>query len=301
METFVPLYISNKCDSYCTMCNFNCMNESLHRIEATIPEIEEQLKIIYDYEKIKAVCILTGEMFLPEARWHNIELVCNAMNKAFEIGFQRVFFNIGSLKSEEIDYIYENVQYHDEVVLSLFQETYDKKYYKEHFGIHPKYNAKADYQNRLSTIDRWIDHGLLNVDLGVLLGFKPVEADVECIIEHANRCIRRGAIVYISTPRMKNGIVDDNEYLAILNKIHEKVPTAKLIITTREKIDFINRVLDIISVISPGSSDICPYKRKAFITNDITTSQFVIDNRRMRPYDVLKLVDFKGKIKYFID
>lgn len=299
METFVPLYISNKCDSYCTMCNFSCTNKSLRRIEATMPEIEEQLKIIYDYEKIKAVCILTGEMFLPEARQHNIELVCNAINVAFEMGFLRVFFNIGSLKTEEIDYIFEHVRHHDKVVLSLFQETYDKKYYKEHFGLHPECNAKADYQNRLNTIDRWIDHGLLNVDLGILLGFKPVGKDVEYIIKHAIKCIQRGAVVYISTPRMKNGMVDDSEYLSILNKIHDKVPAAKLILTTREKIEFINGVLGIISVISPGSSDICPYKRGDFIANDIATSQFVIGGKRMRPYDVLKSVDYNGEIKYF--
>ena len=45
METFVPLYISSHCDSYCKMCNFNHDNQSLQRIQATENEIVEQLKI----------------------------------------------------------------------------------------------------------------------------------------------------------------------------------------------------------------------------------------------------------------
>lgn len=299
METFVPLYISNKCDSYCSMCHSNCMNKSMYRIEASIGKIENQLHILFDYEKVSAVCILTGELFEPVERLHNIKLVCDSINKAFSIGFERVFFNIGSLRSDEIDYIYTHVRNHDTIVLSLFQETYEKKYYLQHFGSHPEHNAKADYQNRLATIDRWLSFGFSNVDLGILLGFKPIGNDVEKLIEHANKCISLGANVYISTPRIKGGQVDDNQYLHILEKIHRALPAAKLIITTRENIDFINNVLDIVSVVSPGSSDICPYNKGNFISNDINTSQFVIESKRMRPYEVLSSLRYNDDIKYF--
>ena len=299
METFVPLYISNKCDSYCSMCNFNHLNKSIHRIEASMEEIENQLKILFDYEKIRAVCILTGELFLPKDRFHNIELVCNSINKAFEIGFQRVFFNIGSLEREEISYIYNHTDHHDSIVLSLFQETYDKKYYLQHFGTHPKCNPKANYQNRLDTVDRWLAFGFLNVDLGILLGFKPVGDDVDELIKHAKKCINLGANVYISTPRVKNGQLSDEQYLDILYKIHKRLPTAKIIITTREKIEFINNVINIISVVSPGCSDICPYNRGNYIANNIATSQFVIENKRLRPFDVLSSLNYQGNIEYF--
>ena len=43
METFVPLYISNECDSYCVMCGFNHSNSNVTRKVATIDEIREQL------------------------------------------------------------------------------------------------------------------------------------------------------------------------------------------------------------------------------------------------------------------
>lgn len=68
METFVPLYISNECDSYCVMCGFNHSNSNVTRKVATIDEIREQLDIIKNHEKVSAVCILTGELFSPSSR-----------------------------------------------------------------------------------------------------------------------------------------------------------------------------------------------------------------------------------------
>ena len=97
----------------------------------------------------------------------------------------------------------------------------------------------------------------------------------------------------------KRQSVGDNEYRLILNKIHNSVPNAKLIITTREKIEFINSVIDLVSVVSPGSSDICPYNRGQYISNSNLTSQFVIDEKRLRPFDVLTRINIDGSIRYF--
>ena len=299
METFVPLYISNKCDSYCSMCNLQHSNSEIDRIEASLDKINEQLHIIYEYEKIRAVCILTGELFSHEARLRNLSLVCDTIQLAFEIGFERVFFNIGSLQNHEIKFIQARIPQRRDVVLSLFQETYEETYYKKHFGSHPDQNAKADFISRRSTIDRWLDYGFVNVDLGILLGFKPVGEDVHLLIEHAQQCIRRGAEVYISTPRIKGGSVDDEEYCSILQEIRQKIPDAKIILTTREKIELMNKMIDIIAVVSPGSSDVCPYNWGQYIANDPRTSQFVIDEKRMRPYDVLMNLSCSKPVKYF--
>lgn len=300
METFVPLYISNKCDSYCSMCNLKHSNSEIDRIEASLETINEQLHIIFEYEKIHAVCILTGELFSYEDRLHNLSLVCDAMQLAFEIGFERIFFNIGSLQNHEIEFIQAHISQRKDVVLSLFQETYEEPYYKKHFGQHSDRNMKADFISRRSTIDRWLDYGFVNVDLGILLGFKPVGEDVHLLIEHAQQCICRGAEVYISTPRIKGGLVDDEEYCSILQEIHQKIPDAKIILTTREGIGLINKLIDIISVVSPGSSDVCPYNRGKYIPNDPRTSQFVIDEKRMRPYDVLMSLSYSKPVKYFV-
>lgn len=299
METFVPLYISNKCDSYCIMCGFKHSNTHLQRRVATIEEINEQLDIILNYEKVSAVCILTGELFSPSSRMSNLQLVCEAMNLAIDYGFEKIFFNIGSLSTKEIKYIQSVIKDSSKIVLSLFQETYDPVAYKQFFGANPDRSAKANFENRLATIDRWIATGFSAIDIGILLGFKPIGNDVSETIDHALRYIKAGIEVYISTPRIKNGEILDIEYIEILKKIYHSVPGAKLIITTREKIEFINSVIEYISVVSPGSSDICPYSRGQFISNNTQTSQFVIDEKRMRPFDVLKQINTLSAIRYF--
>ena len=299
METFVPLYISNNCDSYCLMCGFNHSNTKLLRRTATDAEIEEQLKIIRDYERISAVCILTGELYSESARFNNLVCVCNAINRALMLGFEQIYFNIGSLSYNEIEYIKRIIIDPTKIVLSLFQETYDREAYKAFFGLHPECNSKADYQNRLDTIERWIEAGFKKIDIGILLGFKPIGNDVEKLVNYAKKYLDQGLEVYISTPRIKNGTINDEEYLNVLLQIHKAVPKAKLIITTREKLDFINSAIDIISVVSPGSSDICPYNTGLYISNNRRTSQFVIDEKRMRPYDVLCGLNTDEPILYF--
>lgn len=299
METFVPLYISNKCDSYCAMCGFKHSNTHLQRRVATIEEIKEQLEIILNFEKVSAVCILTGELFSLSSRMSNLQLVCETMNLAIEYGFEKVFFNIGSLSTIEINYIRSVIKDPSKIVLSLFQETYDPVAYKQFFGANPDKSAKANFQNRLDTIDRWISAGFSSIDIGILLGFKPLGNDVSEIIDHALTYCKTGIEVYLSTPRIKNGEISDTEYVEIIKKIYHSVPSAKLIITTREKIEFINSVIEYISVVSPGSSDICPYNRGQFISNNSQTSQFVIDEKRMRPFDVLTRINAPTPIRYF--
>ena len=229
----------------------------------------------------------------------NLELVCETMNLAIDHGFEKIFFNIGSLSANEIKYIRSTVKDFSIIVLSLFQETYDPVAYKRFFGANPDRSAKADFKNRLDTIDRWIAAGFSSIDIGILLGFKPVGNDVLEIINHALAYCNKGIEVYLSTPRIKNGEISDSEYVKILKNIYQSVPSAKLIITTREKIEFINSVIEYISVVSPGSSDICPYNRGQFISNNSQTSQFVIDEKRMRPFDVLTRINTPSKIRYF--
>lgn len=95
-ETFVPLYITNECDGRCVVCNMRKQNTKLRRISPDKDGIERQLKILYQVECIRAVCILTGEYATRERRLQNLDLVIWTMKRAFEIGFEKVFFNIGS-------------------------------------------------------------------------------------------------------------------------------------------------------------------------------------------------------------
>ena len=300
METFVPLYISNYCDSTCLMCNLRKNNEKVIRMEASIDEIRQQLLIIRDYEKITAVCFLTGERYFSKDRLHNLTLVIDSIKMAFELNFERVFFNIGSLSYDEIQIINQSFNFLEKrkIVLSLFQETYNKEIYAKYFGT-GEFNVKSDYEMRLSTMDIWVESGFSSIDIGILLGFeRDIEADVNSLINHANKFASNNIEVYVSIPRIKNGSFSDAEYIKIIKKLHDDLPSAKIILTTRERIDFINSVIDYINVVSPGSSDICPYSHNEYISNREATSQFVIEEKRMRPSAVLNQLKC-DKILYY--
>jgi len=270
------------------------------RLEANSDTIKKQLEIIKNYEHISSVCFLTGERASFTDRLHNIELIVRSIKTAFEIGFEKVFFNIGSLTSDEVKVFVQEFHAFDKskIVLSLFQETYDRAAYSQFFG-NGKNCPKADFDKRLSTIDLWVSHGFLSIDIGILLGFeRPLKADVDALIAHADKFIQKGIEVYVSTPRIKGGSVPGHLYKEILQQIRCALPKAKLILTTRESIRFINDAIGFIDVVSPGSSDICPYSYGEYIPNDICTSQFVINEKRLRPSVVLDNINVK-EIMYY--
>lgn len=299
-ETFVPLYINNFCHSTCKICNYNVNNKGLERYCASLKEVENQLKIIYEIEKISAVCILTGEFINGEIRRKNFELVINSIEKAFLIGFEKVYFNIGSLYDEEIFILKEKfISKKDSLVLSLFQESYDKNIYRKYFAS-DQISPKSNYDIRFSTPKRWINAGFKLVDIGILVGInKHIDQEISALSSHINQLKRLGAEICVSLPRVKGNIIQnkisDDLYFDIIKSLSKMHSNVKFIITTRENIDFIKKVLIYVDIVSPGSSDLIPYTISGKISNKIETSQFVVKEERDRPSEVLnKLgVDFK--------
>jgi hypothetical protein len=266
-------------------------NTTIKRVVADDAKIIEQLEIIRDVEKISAVCFLTGEYLLQDDRFSNVKKVLWCINSAFSMGFNKVFFNIGSLEDETIKNIKDNAK--GEPVLSLFQETYEKDEYVKYFGRNNGSNPKSDFDRRYNTPLKWLGTGFSRVDTGILLGYKPLGNDFEYYSEHIAqmRGINKNAEIHVSLPRIKNGMIDDVEYKSLIIKIKRTHPECKLILTTRESIEFINSVLEYVDVVSPGCSDICPYTREGSIYNNVETSQFVINSVRERPSTVLEKIN----------
>ena len=305
LETFVPLYISNYCDSNCLICNMRKSNGDLVRIEASDEEIFEQLKIIYEIEKISSVCFLCGEYYAKEDRVKHIKKIIKSITCAFEIGFKKVFFNIGALFDDEIGMFYKEFVGSGKVVLSLFQETYDRDTYHSYFGRDIKSIPKAHFDLRYSTPARWLGAGFKSVDIGILLGLHNPYNDRDKLIEHANMLSQKGeGEVYVSLPRIR-GVknvpyeIDDMKYSEIIKRVRIACPDSKLIITTRETREFIDHVLDYIDVVSPGCSDVIPYTVEGELKNNILTSQFVVSEKRERPSKFLD--QFKTTFAFYKD
>ena len=102
--------------------------------------------------------------------------------------------------------------------VTLYQETYDRKTYKENHLKGPK----SDYDYRLETHDRTASAGMRRIGLGVLLGLANWRTEAMAMAAHANYLMKRywRSGVSFSFPRLRpalnvtdqqEGIVADND------------------------------------------------------------------------------------------
>lgn len=301
LDAAVPVYISNYCDSSCSMCGMNKENKNLIRIEGDRASVIEQLKVLYYTDGIRWVMILSGEYKAGETRNKHIFRVINAVNDAFVIGFQKVTINIGALSDKEIELMKEQFIYPENVVLAVFQETYDRRRYAEEFGTCTAEIPKSDYDNRINTPKRWLEHGFTSINLGILLGVANCFEDVEALISHVEELKENYSCeVYISLPRIvgSHEKCSDNDFISLIMEIKQRIPWVKIIITTRESKDIIGKLIPYIDVISPGTSEVLGYSKSGNISNNPRKSQFVISEIRERPSDILAYFNSNYNIEF---
>ncbi len=309
LETVVPLYISNKCDSDCLICSMRKSNRNLFRKELTFDMIREQLDIIRNIEQISALQILTGEYCAGEYRNEVLGKIIKVINYAFEMGYEKINLNIGSLSYKEIEQIKTGIAVDNlkKLGLSVFQETYNIIRYEKYFGKSSDVIPKSKYTYRYEACKRWIEEGFECVNIGILFGVADTSEDVKRLCNHFVELKQLGGKIEISVPRVKgvsNGIQDisDLDYINAVREISQKCADAKIVITTRETIETIGKLLPYISIISPGTSDVGAYTKAGYITNNLDTSQFYIQSKRLRPSWVLdKIMKIHGinKIRYY--
>lgn len=305
LETFVPLYLTNTCHGSCRVCNMRTENKRLKRIDLNQTKAREQLSVILNVEGIRAVCLLTGEytQSSPERR-RTFQFVRECVGLAFSMGFGKVYLGVGAMTDEEIAYFATSFQGNQNLVLSLFQETYDREVYGRFFGGGIG-NPKSDFDFRRSTPTRWLEAGFVSVDLGVLIGLRDPDSDVSALISHANELLSMGGEVALSLPRIigiKNlpVMMDDTDYAVLVQRVSKEIPDAKVVITTRETFEMIKNLLPWVGIVSPGSSDVHPYNLRGEIPNHAETSQFQVRPTRPRPSWVLSSLDLPlNAIQYF--
>jgi 2-iminoacetate synthase len=300
----VPLYISNYCDGSCQICSLRKSNSKIQRIKGTIDQITNQLQIILEIEKIECVSFVSGELRPGHDRDVLIENLCRCVQIAHSIGFKKIFVNVGELSHNEINKFRNLNLASNSLICSIFQETYDNKLYDAFFNA-GKENLKSNYTSRRKALNKWIEAGFTGVNLGILLGLGPPKDEIEALIHHAMELREYGAKeIVLSIPRIRGCAppcpVSDEEFRSIVVSIAKIAPWAKIVITTRESTAMIRDLLPMISIISPGSSDVLAYTESGKIPNNPLTSQFVINKYRNRPSEVLNMLQLQNdRIKYY--
>ncbi|MEA2624734.1 MAG: 2-iminoacetate synthase [Candidatus Binatota bacterium] len=290
LETFSPLYLTNTCDSECRMCGMRRDNDRLLRDTATPAETAAQLRIL-KRRGVLAVGLLTGEYREETRRW-STALAREALGEALALEFRHVLVNVGSLGDDELAELLQAVprdgdgRVTPKVTLCTFQETYDRRAYRKFMGTNPD-NPRADFDRRLTNLDRAADAGMRVVNPGVLLGLSAhLDFELAALALHVQHLLGRGLEVYVSVPRLRQASgaanergVSDDEFVRLLAILALGLPAAKVVVTTRESAAVQRRVLPLIKVLSAGSSAVAPYTADG-ARFPLEASQFeVIDQR----------------------
>lgn len=236
---FAPLYISNLCGNECLYCAFRARNTEIKRRALTQPEITTEVEELVK-QGHKRVLLVAGESYPKEGFSYvlkSIETVYNAKVGNGEI--RRVNVNVAPLTNEE----FKQLKAAKIGTYQLFQETYNRQTYKSvHLG-----GKKADYDWRITAMDRAIQAGIDDVGIGVLFGLCDWRFEILAMMQHIQHLEKTFGIGphTISVPRLEPATgsdmathppkpVEDVEFRKIVAILRLAVPYTGIIMSTRE-------------------------------------------------------------------
>jgi len=230
IQFFVPLYVSNICCNGCLYCGFNCRSTQTVRRALTLDEAEAEACYLADQG--------FGHLLLVAS-----EDLKNTPPAYFEALARRIRHRFASIHIEiyalsEPDYV-RLVQAGIDGV-TMFQEAYDRDVFKT---FHP-FGPKADYDNRIDTVQRAAAAGMTFIGLGTLLGLNDWRTECFYLGLHADymRRIWWRQNVALSFPRMRPAEggepppcpVSDRDFVQLLAALRTQLPEACMTISTRE-------------------------------------------------------------------
>lgn len=251
---FAPLYLSNECVNNCLYCGFRVENKKAVRKTLTVENAVMEAKAL-EAKGYKRLLLVAAE---NPAR-SNVDYILDVVNAIYkETGIRILHLNAAPMPVKDLRRLKEA----GIGVFQVFQETYHPETYEK---MHPSGN-KRDYENRLSVMDRAIEAGFDDMGIGALLGLYDWRFDVLATISHAHYLKDKYGIWphTISVPRLRPASgsqltetpypVSDEEFKLIVALYRLAVPTAGVVVSTRESAELRREVLATgASQISAGS------------------------------------------------
>jgi len=233
---FAPLYVGNKCTNNCLYCGFRATNKEQIRKTLSDEELVHEIEALEDNGQ-KRLILVYGEHpdYNAEYIAHTVKIAYSVKKNKGEI--RRVNINAAPLDVEG----FKTVKKAGIGTYQIFQETYHRETYK---SFHP-WGKKADYDYRLTALDRAQEAGLDDVGIGALIGLYDWRFEVMALVRHTNHleaCYNVGPHT-ISFPRVKNAsalnindkyFVSDEEFTRLIAILRLAVPYTGMILTARE-------------------------------------------------------------------
>jgi 2-iminoacetate synthase len=299
---FAPLYIGNKCKNNCTYCGFRASNKDAVRKTLSDQELIKEVEALEDNGQ-KRLILVYGEHsdYSPEYIAHTVKTVYDVKKGKGEI--RRVNINAAPLEIEG----FRTVRESGIGTYQVFQETYHPGAYKLYHLSGPK----ADYNYRLTSLDRAQEAGVDDVGIGALFGLYDWRFEVMAMVRHTNHfeaCYNVGPHT-ISFPRITSAsamdinrqyIVNDEEFVRIIAILRLAVPYTGLILTARENAKVRTEVMSFgVSQIDGGTKlELGSYSENLNEEQNLNKEQFTINDNRSLNEIIDELLD-KGYMPSF--
>jgi len=292
---FAPLYIGNKCQNNCSYCGFRVTNKDAERKTLDDAEIIKEIEALEDNGQ-KRLVLVYGEHndYSPEYIAHTVKVAYSVKKDKGEI--RRVNINAAPMDIEGFKVVKEA----GIGTYQIFQETYHPEAYKlYHLG-----GKKANFENRLTSLDRAQEAGLDDVGIGVLFGLYDWRYEVLALIRHTNHleaCYNVGPHT-ISFPRIKDAsslsvgskyFVSDADFTKLVAILRLAVPYTGMILTAREPAELRDEIIQYgVSQIDGGTKiEIGSYAKTLNEEQNLNRGQFKINDERSLNEIINELLD----------
>ncbi|MFA6566957.1 MAG: 2-iminoacetate synthase ThiH [Victivallales bacterium] len=250
VRLYMPLYVSSYCINNCLYCGFRTASHSERR-RLSQHEVLKDAKVIKSHG-IDSLLLVTGE----DPEFISVEFLSRTVRELKKT-FSYVSLEIYPMDVEGYRELF-NAGAHG---LTIYQETYNRKLYRE---LHLS-GPKRDYDYRLDAPARAARAGFYNIGIGALLGLYDWRIEAVSIAAHAIWLKKHfwKSRIQFSFPRITPiegdfkvpSPVSDAELEQMMLSFRMLFPEGDILISTREKREFRSRaVLSSANIMSAGSS-----------------------------------------------
>jgi len=292
---FAPLYVGNLCNNNCKYCGFRASNQKAVRKTLSDQELFENV-IALEENGQKRLILVFGEH-----QKYDDKFIADTVRKVYSIKkgngeIRRVNINAAPFDIEG----FKTIKEAGIGTYQIFQETYHPEAYKKYHLS----GKKADYDYRITALDRAQEAGIDDVGIGVLFGLYDWRYEIMALVRHTNHleaCYNVGPHT-ISFPRLQNALnldidddflVSDEEFVRIIAILRLAVPYTGMILTAREPEHIRREVLQYgCSQVDAGTKiEIGAYAEKFKKHQELKKEQFLINDNRSLDEVINELLD----------
>jgi 2-iminoacetate synthase len=287
IRLYAPLYLSSYCVNRCRYCGFNVESRSERR-RLSVDEAVAEAEIIAS-EGFRDLLLVSSE----DREHVSVDYLCELAAR-LKGRFSAISVEIYQLNEAE----YARLFAAGVEGVTLYQETYDKRVYRQyHLG-----GPKADYERRLRGPDDMGRAGMREIGLGVLLGLADWRVETLALAEHAHYLMKQywKSRVSISFPRLRPAhdvgkeqfehLLSDADLVQMMLGLRLCFADVGLVLSTRERAQLRDNLVALgITRMSAGSKT----SPGGYAGGAPTVEQFSIDDSRS-PAEVAAMIKDKG-------